>query len=212
MESFSNSPEPIKEVINKYGNNLEKVEEYPERSGYKDYEHCIIMDKRKDNYEYGIVFRHEYGHYIDHVLGNYSEDFKYRKALEIDSKHFDNSKDEGTFNRDNMLHDLLENNLAFESRYVSDILSAITNNDTSVIEFYDENNVNFYWHRWENYDFIEKMVQHETFANLFAIYTENNSEVIKFTEKWFPNIAQEFRNSMNVKNAYDLKNKELIKI
>lgn len=170
------------------------------------------MDKRKDNHEYGIVFRHEYGHYIDHILENCSESFDYKKSLKLDSNYFDNSNDEGISYRDKMLHDLLKNNSAFESRYVSDILSAITNNDTHVIEFYNKNNFDFYGHKWlENYGFVEKTIQHDTFANLFAIYAENNSEIIKFAEKWFPNITQEFKNIIIVSNN-KLENKELIKI
>lgn len=228
IESFSNAPEQIREVINKYWDSLNYVEEqtlyFDEETGeLKDIisqycssstERYIIMNRKKQNDEYGIVFRHEYGHYIDDVIGRYSENKAFSEAFKMDKENFDNSKDKGIENLENMLQDLLENTSAFESRYISDILSALTTNgsfvDTKVIKTYQRNQKEFYDHDWWKYKETEKVCQSETFANLFAIYTENNSNIVAFIEKWFPNLTHQFQISINKSIKY--KEKEMIKI
>ncbi len=209
IDSFSNAPEQIREVVDTYGYWLEDIGNCPlyfneeigelekTSSGYIPDEWRIVMDKYMNDYEYGIVFRHEYGHYIDDMIGNYSETHEYNQAFKMDKKIFNNATDEGNANIDDMLRDLSENISVFESRYVSDILSAITENDTKIIKYYDKNEVEFFWHRWEKYWFPFKHMKNETFANLFAIYTENNSDIVAFAEKWFPNLTEQFKISIN---------------
>lgn len=228
IDSFSNAPEQITEVVNKYWDSLNYIEEqtldFDEETGElkeitsqycsSSTERYIIINRKKQNDEYGIIFRHEYGHYIDDVIGKYSESKAFDEAFQMDKRNFDNSKDKGIANLEKMLQDLPENASAFESRYISDILSALTTNgsfvDTKVKKTYQENQKAFYDHKWWKYKESEKVCQNEIFANLFAIYTENNSDVVSFAEKWFPNLTEQFQIGMN--KSIEYKGKELIKV
>lgn len=218
IESFSNAPEQIREVVNTYGYWLEDVGDSPwefnQQTGKKEKgsfyiqsEFIIKIDERKDDNEYGITFRHEYGHYIDDVIGNYSENSEYNQAFKLDKNNF--CKNE---NLKEMLHDLSENTSALKSGYVSDIISALTINGTEVMEFYKENKTTYSYHDWEEYMFPMREMKSETFANLFSIYTENNSDVISFTEKWFPNLAHEFQISMDKAVQGNFTEKEVVKV
>lgn len=218
IESFSNAPIQIKEVLNTYGYWLEDVGDSPwefnkqtgkkeKGSFYIQNEFVIKIDERKDNNEYGITFRHEYGHYIDDVIGNYSENSEYNQAFKLDKNNFYKNK-----NLKEMLHDLSKNISAFKSEYVSDIISALTINDPEVMEFYKKNKISYSYHEWEKYMCPMREMKSETFANLFSIYTENNSDIISFTEKWFPNIACEFQVSMDKAVQSNFIEKEVVKI
>lgn len=228
IDSFSNAPEQIREVIDTHWLLLDEVRDTGRFYSMKTHNYeklCsgyisgksgrfIEIDEQKSDAEYGIVFRHEYGHYIDDVIGIYSESKSFDEAFKLDKRRFDNSKDKGIANLEKMLQDLPENASAFESRYISDILSALTTNgsfvDTKVKKTYQENQKGFYDHEWWKYKESEKVCQNETFANLFAIYTENNSDVVAFAEKWFPNLTEQFQIGMNKSIEYE--GKELIKV
>ena len=222
IESFSNAPVQIKEVINKYWDSLNDVEEqtleFNEETGELEKvvskycsnfnERYIIMDRKKQNDEFGIVFRHEYGHYIDDMIGHYSESESFKESFQMDKELFNNATDKGIENINNMLYDLSENIPAFESRYVSDIISALTNNDTKIRKEYNKNYMDFFGHEWGQCK--DELMQNEIFANIFAIYTENNSNVLEFTEKWFPNLTQQFQ--IGISKVIEYNRKELIKI
>lgn len=224
IESFSNASEQIRKIVNKYWDSLDYVEEqtlyFDEETGeLKDItshycssftERCIVMNRKNQNDEYGVVFRHEYGHYIDDAIGRYSEDKEFREAFQMDKENFDNSKDKGISNVEKMLQDLSENTAAFESRYISDILSAIMMNDTKVRNFYADNQRPFYKHSDAYWLENNENIHNEVFANLFAIYTENNSNVISFSEKWFPSLSCHFR--YGIEKEVEYKEKELLKI
>ncbi len=207
MESFSKAPESIKEFINKYGGRLKNVVDSPwlidEKTGKQYKISCYIpkkiiieMDERMDNNTYKITFRHEYGHYIDNIINNYSENNEYNHSFQMDKKSFDNANDEGSANLNAMLQALSESKLVFESRYVSDILSALTMNDTKVRQFYKKNNKVFYGHKDEYWCERKNVDKKEIYANLFAIYSENNEVITSFVERWFPNLTRQFQVSI----------------
>ncbi len=226
IDSFSNTPEQIRDVINTHWLLLDNIEEqtldFDEKTGElkeitsqycsSSTERYIIINRKKQNNEYGNVFRHEYGHYIDDVIGNYSESAEYNQAFKLDKKNFDSTTNKGNANLKEMLNDLSENTAAFKSEYVSDILSALTINNTEVIEFYKENKMIYSYHNWEKYMLPMQEMKSETFADLFAIYTENNSDIISFMEKWFPNLTQEFQTSMDRAVQVDFVEKEVVKV
>ncbi len=112
IESFSNAPEQIREVIDTYWLLLDKVRDtgrYYNMETHRFEKRCscyisgkngrfIEMDGQKSDAEYGIVFRHEYGHYIDDVIGGYSESKAFDEAFQMDKASFNNSKDKGIAN------------------------------------------------------------------------------------------------------------------
>ena len=64
------------------------------------------MDENKDPEEYAETFRHEYGHFMDDILGRISMSDNFGFALDADKYWLDNSKDEGIENFSAMLDDL----------------------------------------------------------------------------------------------------------
>ncbi len=210
-DCFSDAPKQIRDVINEYWDSLDYVEDqiltFNEETGdledvvsyycsvsSENYsERYIVMNSKKSDEEYGVVFRHEYGHYIDDITGRSSESSLFSDAFQRDKKLFDNATDIGITNANDMLNDLSENMTAFNSRYVSDIISALTNNNTKIREEYKRNDITFFGHEWGNEG---NNYAHETFANLFAIYAENNSDVVSFTEKWFPSLTEQFKDNL----------------
>ena len=178
-------------------------------SHYDSIENCIYMDESKSSEEYMRTFRHEYGHFIDYSLNKISETPEFVKAFEDDSHLYDVSKEEGIELLKGLQTEIADNVHAFASEYVTDIISALTHNNTSFIRKYTENATqtsphdifyyekiegagmsghnNFYWD-----DGPHMSRQKETFANLFAIWTENNSIVQEFVYNHFPNLSRAF--------------------
>lgn len=194
IDSFSNAPEQIKEVVNKYDKSLKNVGYTNDEDGsYYSGEDGIMMKEEISDDEYGETFRHEYGHYIDNKLGvlskNASDDFLFQQTYQIEKEHLYD-------NLGSLLNDLQMNNNVLESNYISDILSALSENDFDIKCFYLENTCGFFSHDDEYWEGRENAGRSETFANLFAIYAENNSDVVAFTEKWFPELSRQFKNSI----------------
>lgn len=213
MESFENADIEIKNIISEYAGNLrvaacKKILDAEgiyrtERAHYSQEDHEIRMDEGKDMEEYIMTFRHEYGHFADEQLGRPSLQENFDMAIQADFSWYDRNTDYGTKNLENLLTNL-ENSDAFDSRYFSDILSGVFHNDRVIREFYDRSGVAFYGHTnyyWLGLEGPEKAVQREVFANLFAIYTENDREIVSFVEKSFPNTIKEFRRALGGANA-----------
>ena len=167
------------------------------------------MDETKDTYEYMRTFRHEFGHFIDHAYGILSESSAFCEAFCRDAELYSVSTDEGVMRIKNMQYEIAENIHAFASEYVTDIISALTHNDTAFIRTYTENAVQtspsdpYYYEKmegagmsghsnmyWDDGPYMSQ--QKEVFANLFAIRVENNPIVQEFIKEYFPNLASTF--------------------
>ena len=153
------------------------------------------MDEKKDTEEYVMTFRHEYGHFADEQLGRPSLQEDFRMAIQADFFWYDRNTDYGEKNLENLLIEL-EGSNTFDSRYFSDILSGIFHNDRFIRDIYDKNGVAFYGHTnyyWAGISGPEQAVEREVFADLFAIYTENDEEIVAFVENNFPNTTMQFK-------------------
>jgi len=91
---------------------------------------------------------------------------------------------------------------ALEDRYLSDIFSAMFHKADAARQWnavetaYSTLGVPIYGHEadyWTGRNGPENAAQLEIFADMFAIFTENAPETIRFVEKWLPNIANRFR-------------------
>lgn len=157
------------------------------------------MDENKDPEEYAETFRHEYGHFMDDILGRISMSDNFGFALDADKYWLDNSKDEGIENFSAMLDDLSSTD-AIHSRYVSDILSGVFLNDTKIRETYNSQGLPFYGHDtndyWLSWPAGEKIVEKETFANLYALYLKGEKSDVTFVERWFPNVTKRFKTEL----------------
>jgi len=158
------------------------------------------MDENEDDYEYAETWKHEVGHFIDHQMGwvSHSERFAVAKDLDIELL----KSGTGIETVAEMLKEL-KNSLALDDRYVSDILSGLFYDEprirTAIEVTYDRLGVAMYNHEdkyWSGKDGPKKAVEGEIFADLFAIYTENNTDTVNFIEKWFPNITSEFKKEL----------------
>ena len=209
-DSLSRCDAAIAEKVNKFGADLAikncKRHLSPTR-GIEIEEPCfdpkdksIHMDERVDDDEYAETFKHELGHFIDDKLGCPSCKEEFASAICADLDRF-RSASIGILALEKMLKELGESP-ALENRYLSDIFSAMFySNDTvrqwdSVRREYDRQGVSIYGHDfdyWTGRDGPENATQLEIFADLFAIFAENDLETIRFVEKWLPNSANRFR-------------------
>lgn len=213
MESFATADAEIKKIVLEYAGELQVAtcKEMLDAEGnyrveiphYSQENNEIRMDEGKDTEEYVMTFRHEYGHFADEQMGRPSLQEDFDMAIQADFSWYDRNTDYGSKNLENFLINI-ENSAAFDSRYFSDILSGIFHNDRVICDFYESNGVAFYGHTnyyWLGLKGPEKAVQREVFANLFAIYTENDREIVSFVEKSFPNITKQFRRALGGVNA-----------
>lgn len=214
VEGYKDANERIKSLVAKYSVNVavqptemivnSKGQLVSETSHYSEESNIIYMEDNIDNDSYADAYRHEFGHYIDAQLARPSltENFTYAMQADRDVLLF--VDDRGERNLDNMLNELVNCN-ALDNMYISDILSAQFFDEQEVmeriLETYYDNNAAFYGHEkkyWEGVDAPKQAVNRETFAELFALYSENDKESVSFVEKWFPNTTKRFWKEVSV--------------
>ena len=152
------------------------------------------MDENTDENGYSETFRHEYGHFTDDMLGKVSQSEQFIAALEADKYWLDRERTIGEENFRSML-DHLEQTDALYSWYISDILSGVFLNDTSVLEMYSNNGIPFHGHEipyWLEDTSDDRVIEREVFADLYAIYHKGEIADIDFVEQWFPNLSDSF--------------------
>lgn len=190
--------------MNTYGHSLKSVQNYflkiNPQTGNRLKKSCcydsqaIAIDNSISDYQYKRMFPHEYGHFVDDMIsekGYFSSSNDFIGAFEKEEESYSNENDG---HRKEMLQALSENESAFSSEYISDILSALTNNNTAVTKFYKANYKARSYHNWYEYGKYENVHRRsDTFANIFAIYSENNPNVTSFAETYFPNLVGVFK-------------------
>ena len=201
LDAFSKAPERYIQLIQDYGNQVSiewsrilivDGKMTSEASHYTPEQNCIYMNELKDNEEYADTFRHEFGHFLDHQLGDLSSTEEFRSAIAEDRKLYDPGGEEWSQSVTEMMADLMDNG-AVDSYYISDIFSGMYLNDTKIRRIYTQTtglafsgHSNEYWLQIKE-TAPEHAVEKETFANLFGIYTENQADTIAYVKKWFPN-------------------------
>lgn len=165
---------------------------------YDELNQTIFMDEREDDYEYAETWKHEVGHFIDHQMGYPSHNEQLEFAKDADLEWF--IRKVGDELMVEMLNELRDSS-AMDNRYVSDILSGLFYDKSrirhAIEETYNDLGVAMYGHEdayWNEIEGPQKAIEGELFADLFAIYTENNFDTVRFVEKWFPNITNRFKN------------------
>lgn len=206
IDAYKKSPDWILKLIseNARGLSIEEINRDPNvnvrvRSYYSETEKKIFIDSNKDSQEYLLTFRHELGHFIDDSLGRISMTENFIYSIDADKGQYERGMEYGMDNFQRLIHEMSENNEILSNRYLSDILSAVFINDTSIREVYYKSFLPFYKHDTEYWAEIEGprgAVQKEVFADMFAIYSENNRNIIEFVERNFPNMALRFKKEM----------------
>ena len=211
MDSLGDAPTVVLDFIERYGTKVEVCEIkakvvdgkiIKERSCYDDETKTIRMDEAKDDNEYAKTFRHEFGHFADDILGRISLSENFANAMEADRYWTNNSTPQGNKNFSKMIANLKKYDV-MDNMYISDILSGVFFNDTKIIETYENNGMSFYGHDNNTYWFAwaaeDKIVQRETFANLFAIIASGDNNSRAFVEKWFPNTTSRFKKEIEAR-------------
>lgn len=210
IDSYSDSADIIKSKINEFSENIsvkktklylnEELKLVMREPHYNVKKSVIFMDERIDNDEYAETWKHEVGHFIDHQMGWVSHSEQFESAKDADLGWFENEV--GIETAAKMVKEL-RNSSAIDNRYVSDILSGLFHDKKrvrTVIEVtYDSLGIAIYGHEdayWKELKGPQKAVEGEIFADLFAIYTESNTDTVNFMEKWFPNITSRFKKEL----------------
>lgn len=210
IESYSNSDDIIIKNINEFASKIavdrtslvlnEKLQLVMDEPHYNEGDQIIYMDENVDGDEYAETWKHEVGHFIDHQMGMISQTAEFRIAKESDIKLFKSKLGKAIVDR--MTREL-KSSPALENRYVSDILSGLFYDEerirVDIKATYSHQGLAMYGHDdkyWSGEDGPKKAVEGEVFADLFAIYTENNPDTVKFMEKWFPNITDRFKKEL----------------
>lgn len=208
MERFAESKDFIREAVNRYAEgikvkstkprlnkNLQRVMEEPY---YSEDKNIIYMDENEDDYEYAETFKHEMGHFVDCWMGKPSFDDDFSNAIEADKSWF-LSESYGTSTFESMLEEL-KLSPAIDNRNLSDIYSAYLCDSPGLWKkaknIYYSLGVAVYGHDdsyWKEITGPAKAIEGEVFAELFAIYAENDAETVRFVEKWFPNVSRKFK-------------------
>lgn len=185
-------------ILNKYGMRVR------ESCHYSPSQKHIAMHDHMTDAEYADVLQHELGHFIDDALGMASDSAVFQQAFADTVAKFDRNSVEGKQRLKDMLDDAFSTGAAFD-RNVTDIISALTKNQPTVIHrFYDEDvsyysHDNDYWNtlNWDGSD--AGMCQKDSFANLFAIETGRYRISVNFVERWFPELADAMKQSVGGK-------------
>lgn len=183
-KAYENAEPKLCGMIEKYGDGLSvKDARIRQSGGYANYE--IHMRRGLDHDEYGEVFRHELGHYLDERQGWYSERPEYLNAVYDDTMLYETGSAEGRKAREEMLNELFSGDVCYD-RNVSDIITATTRNSPGVFLRYAREGVPCYRHP---NSYLEKghNRENEIYADMMACMGENRQETVSFLKKYFPN-------------------------
>ena len=121
------------------------------------------------------VLRHEIGHAVDYGNNYFSNNYDFINAIKIDANNLLNNKD--------YVKKIINDKKYVNYAEISDIISGMTKNKIMGHYFHK----NDYWEKKDK-------VQHETFANLFAIAGSNDMECLKLANNLFPETLKVFDN------------------
>lgn len=182
-------------ILNEYGMRMKEPCHYSPDNKY------IAMHDEMTDAEYADVIQHELGHFIDDVIGRPSTGAAFTQAFANTASRYSTNTLEGKRLLNDMLDDAFSTGAAFD-RNVTDIISALTMNDSIVVNRFDNENVAYYRHRdayWKrsNADGTSAgMREKDSFANIFAIETGNYRISTNFVERWFPELSIALRQSI----------------
>ncbi len=182
--AYENTETLVLELIEKYKENLEVGYANINESCHY-YRNKIYMQRNLDCLEYGEIFRHEMGHYLDEQQGWYSEQLQYINAVYDDTILYEGGMLKRNEALDEMLDELFSSDVCY-NKYVSDVISATTKNNPKVIMRYAMEGVPYYRHK-NSYFEQSKNRENEIYADIIACICENNEETLGFLEKYFPN-------------------------
>jgi hypothetical protein len=145
------------------------------------------MDDTRTDAEFAEVFQHEFGHFVDDVLGNVSSTTEYKAAFSRDKVKFGDPLKYDIV--DKMLDEAFETGAAYD-RCVCDIISATFRNHPHVKESFYKRGFPYYSHDNTYWNRNGSDVA-EIFANIFSIESAQYTHSRDFVKKWFPCLYEE---------------------
>lgn len=196
--SFREAPNEIKALVDVLSRYL-SVETVKESdtvrvSNYSFLDKTIRMEPNMSHDEYSEVFTHEYGHFVDDMLGRPSETAEFRNAMNMDLMQYDPDTAIGMKNFEHMMDDLLNSDAAYD-RMVSDILSAFFVNAPAVMQRYEAEGFSCFGHTGEYWS-RPGAREAEVFANSFSVAAQDNSDSCAFIKNYFPNTWEQMMNTL----------------
>ena len=188
-DSFKDAPSEIKalvEVLSKYLS-VDSVKENDNVRvcNYSFLDKTIRMETDLSADEYAEVFTHEYGHFVDDMLGKPSASVEFGNAMYKDLMQYNPGTDAGMENFERMMDELMKTDAAYD-RMVSDVLSAFFINDSAVKQRYEAEGFSCYGHTNEYWS-RPGAREAEVFANAFSVAAQDNSDSCVFMKTYFSN-------------------------
>lgn len=196
--SFKDAPDEIKvlvDVLSKYLSvEMVKESDIVSVSNYNFLDKTIRMEPNLDDDEYAEVFTHEYGHFVDDMLGRPSDTMEFRNAMNKDLAQYDPHTNNGMENFERMMDDLVNSDAAYD-RMVSDVLSAFFVNNPAVMQRYETEGFSCFGHTNEYWS-RPGAREAEVFANSFSVVAQDNSDSCAFIKNYFPNTWEQLMNAL----------------
>lgn len=190
--AFDNAPSWIVKQIESVGSKTKIKEKKKTEAYYSPSRKEIVMTKEYTNDVYQEVFKHEFGHYVDHANGWLSEQTEFKKAFEETCKRLDLSDFKGADNSMKLFTAVRKSDIAKFDHHLQDIFSSIYVNDYLVVNTFMSEGCEFYHHE-NDYWATDHNRENEIFADLFAIYSSGDKETISFVENNFSELSTTFK-------------------
>ncbi len=196
--SFKDAPNEIKTlvaVLSKYLS-VDSVKESDNVRvcNYSFLDKTIRMEPNLSDDEYAEVFTHEYGHFVDDMLGRPSASAEFRNAMYKDLMQYNPDTDVGMENFERMMDELLNSDAAYD-RMVSDILSAFFVNDPAVMQRYEAEGFSCFGHTNEYWS-RPGAREAEVFANSFSVAAQDNGDSCAFMKTYFSNTWEQMMKTL----------------
>lgn len=201
--AFDNSPSWILENIMPLSAKTKVKEEKVKKklrnvasAYYSNNDETIYIEKSHNNEQYLEAFRHEFGHFLDFSNRTISEQTEFSQALASTRERLNVREIDSADNTIELSSKLRENKSAVFNRYLQDILCAIYVEDNVLISNTINRIAGGIWCHENDYYLEDHNDANEIFANLFAIYSSGDQEVISFVEENLYELTIAFKNAL----------------
>lgn len=201
--AFDNSPSWIIENIKSLSAETKVVETNTEKKHGKKVggfirpkERVIYIEKSLNNEQYLEAFRHEFGHFVDFSNGTISEQTEFSQALASTRERLNVKEIDSADNTIELTSKLSGNESVVKNIHLQDLFSAVYAEDNGFIENTLQSGAGFLAVHDNDYYLEDHNDANEIFANLFAIYSSGDQEVISFVEENLYELTIAFKNAL----------------
>lgn len=202
--AYESAPQGLIDAIHEHLGKLKGVQDagfrtdiygqqWKEISRYSSKTNIIYMKNEMSHAEYAEVAQHETGHFIDHCRGWESESPRFCEAIRADQQRFDRTTPDGREHYQVLMDDLFSTGAAYD-RAVSDIISGMFQDDKLIHDNYKKEEALYKYFRHDRqYWRRPYALEHEAYANCFAILSAQHRNSVNFIERHFPHMYTTFQ-------------------